>query len=359
MKELAWFIVVVSSLVACGGSDSGSNGGACADVVSKDTSLLSEACVACLRASCCDAARACTQADHCDAAAVCGRDKCASECPALAADTGGTGGGSAGSTGSTGGTGAATGGTGAQSTAMTPPAKGTAKKPKMPLDTATPGASEMADDANACTDAALDGLGTCGNDTILLFCSDGALWALDCTAAADAEGLADGTCIENEKLVTCVGRSTEAGPDSCQYAEDGACDDPGVCAADTDTTDCAQDACEYANDGTCDVPAYCAVGTDVNDCARADSCLSANDGQCDEPSACDAGTDSTDCAADSCTYANDGVCDGPEICDAGTDTTDCAAEAPAGDDSCEYANDGTCDLPPDCDEGTDTTDCTP
>ncbi len=91
------------------------------------------------------------------------------------------------------------------------------------------------------------------------------------------------------------------------------------------------------------------------------SCEWANDGECDEPDACAPGTDTTDCQAlpegpDSCPWANDGECDEPDICPSGTDTTDCKA-FPPGPDSCPWANDGECDEPDICAPGTDTTDC--
>jgi hypothetical protein len=141
------------------------------------------------------------------------------------------------------------------------------------------------------------------------------------------------------------------------------------------------DSCDYANDGTCDEPTVCRVGTDATDCGAgstpppprraADSCEYANDGACDEPTVCPAGTDATDCGnrtpiarpgRDSCEYANDGTCDEPRVCPRGTDTTDCnqASRPPrptSGTNSCEYAFDGACDEPDVCDPGTDTSDC--
>jgi hypothetical protein len=58
------------------------------------------------------------------------------------------------------------------------------------------------------------------------------------------------------------------------------------------------------------------------------SCQYANDGTCDEPNLCKKGTDAADCkrrpgGANSCEYARDGSCDEPDICDRGTDTADC------------------------------------
>lgn len=115
---------------------------------------------------------------------------------------------------------------------------------------------------------------------------------------------------------------THTGNDSCRWADDGECDEPGV--------------------GT----GACAAGTDYSDCWRIitgledDSCRWANDGECDEPGigtgACTQGTDRTDCGEmtglrfrnDSCASAFDGICDEPEIgtgrCDARTDRADCA-----------------------------------
>jgi hypothetical protein len=109
------------------------------------------------------------------------------------------------------------------------------------------------------------------------------------------------------------------GPNSCPWAYDGECDEPGI--------------------GT----GLCAAGTDQADCAGAggpNSCRWAFDGECDEPGIgtgyCDAGTDQADCAnvggPDSCRWAFDGECDEPGIgtgvCAPGTDTTDCQAAAP-------------------------------
>ena len=123
-------------------------------------------------------------------------------------------------------------------------------------------------------------------------------------------------------------------------------------------SDQPDDSCQYANDGVCDEPSLCSTGTDTADCASRrgeevaeardannqpdDSCQYANDGECDEPNTCPTGTDATDCASrsgeevakareadihldDSCQYANDGECDEPNTCPTGTDATDCAS----------------------------------
>jgi len=96
------------------------------------------------------------------------------------------------------------------------------------------------------------------------------------------------------------------------------------------------DSCQYANDGECDDPRYCRVGTDNSDCTE------------------------DDVPQDTCTYANDGECDEPTYCRINTDATDCQGEEPDanGDDSCQWANDYMCDEPTYCEVGTDTTDCT-
>ena len=59
------------------------------------------------------------------------------------------------------------------------------------------------------------------------------------------------------------------GPDSCEYARDGECDEPDWCEPGTDTTDCTigPDSCEHARDGECDEPGLCEPGTDTTDCS--------------------------------------------------------------------------------------------
>jgi hypothetical protein len=65
---------------------------------------------------------------------------------------------------------------------------------------------------------------------------------------------------------------------SCRYANDGECDEPGTwaagaasgvaaCSTGTDFTDC-NNACRYRNDNACDEPAYCRTGTDCSDCGN-------------------------------------------------------------------------------------------
>jgi len=109
-----------------------------------------------------------------------------------------------------------------------------------------------------------------------------------------------------------------------------------------------------------------------------DSCRWANDLQCDEPGigtgACAPRTDASDCRAlaaggdDSCRWARDGECDEPGIgtwnCTDGTDVSDCGALYPwrGRDNACEAAFDGACQeaaLGGDgrCEPLTDTADC--
>lgn len=110
------------------------------------------------------------------------------------------------------------------------------------------------------------------------------------------------------------------------------------------------DSCRWANDFECDEPGVgtgaCSPGTDYSDCWRVmsgvedDSCQWANDGECDEPrfgtGACTQATDATDCGAvshlrfqnDQCDTAFNGVCEDPELggngaCEARTDRADC------------------------------------
>ena len=112
-----------------------------------------------------------------------------------------------------------------------------------------------------------------------------------------------------------------SGNDSCRYANDNECDEPGfgtgACASGTDRSDCwrimqgrEDDSCEWAADGECDEPGFgtgaCTQGTDVTDCGdvthmrfRNDSCPLAFNGRCDEPGEgtglCEARTDRSDC----------------------------------------------------------------
>jgi V8-like Glu-specific endopeptidase len=244
-------------------------------------------------------------------------------------------------------------------------------------------------------------------------------------------------CLQMFQTTPAVGSAT-ASKNSCAFANDNECDEiqyggQGFCEAGTDTNDCSaevaeadsltqlsppqsvityptggmDDTCEYANDGECDEARYaggdhCEAGSDTSDCRHLaaglddDSCTWANDGACDEmryggEGQCVDGSDATDCnmfgaspearerllsllpsnlsgqlGNDTCQYSVDGECDdvsfgGTIYCDVGTDATDCRAMALGGEDSCRWANDNECDEPgigtANCTSGTDMTDC--
>ncbi len=116
-------------------------------------------------------------------------------------------------------------------------------------------------------------------------------------------------------ILTLPTESAWAQNNTCEFAFDGDCDEPGrgtgLCAAGTDTQDCSirdpgPNSCQFANDGECDHPGIgtgaCPPNTDVNDCQNAggpNSCQYANDNECDEPGIgtglCKIGTDTNDC----------------------------------------------------------------
>lgn len=196
-----------------------------------------------------------------------------------------------------------------------------------------------------------------------------------------------GYCNDGTDASDCRQLAAGLDDDSCEWANDNECDEVrygggGACLDGTDATDCnnygtspealarllelvpanlrgqlGDDTCEYANDGECDDVAFggtvfCASGTDASDCRAMalggeDSCRWANDNECDEPGIgtdnCTSGTDVTDCAAvaylrnrtDSCDTAFDGICNeasgGNGTCEAFTDTADCLGRSrPAG-----------------------------
>jgi len=128
---------------------------------------------------------------------------------------------------------------------------------------------------------------------------------------------------------------------------------PGAVSASPASQVQGDDSCRYANDNECDEPGLgtgaCEAGADHSDCWRVmsgvedDSCQWANDGECDEPGfgtgACVQGTDRTDCGDlialrfrnDQCDTAFNGVCDEPEtgtgLCEARSDRADCVGRA--------------------------------
>ena len=175
-----------------------------------------------------------------------------------------------------------------------------------------------------------ENLWTCGK--YKTECSEVIAFSDDSDSRLQFEGISRVEAVAREEIAEAETRETDGQPDdSCPYANDGECDDPGPCPAGTDTTDCASrrgeesgesaqndqpdDSCKYANDGVCDDddPGLCAPGTDATDCAsrRGEEVAEARE------------TDNQ--PDDSCPYANDGECDDPGPCPAGTDTTDCAA----------------------------------
>lgn len=100
-----------------------------------------------------------------------------------------------------------------------------------------------------------------------------------------------------------TGGGAAAGNDSCRWANDRECDEPGIgtgaCQPGTDRSDCQyirfgeRDACQWARDGECDEPQFgtgaCVMGSDRTDCGdvshlrfRNDSCEHAFNNVCDE-----------------------------------------------------------------------------
>jgi protease YdgD len=197
-----------------------------------------------------------------------------------------------------------------------------------------------------CDEARYDGTGACADGTDTADCrllaqglsDDSCEWANDGECDEPRYFDATGACVNGTDATDCRGQELRAdaldrlmealpaslrsqlGTDSCQYADDGECDDTafggtGACAAGTDASDCralaigGEDSCQWANDGECDEPGigggYCASGTDLSDCAtvaflrnRDDTCNTAFNSICDEPSGtglCALYTDTADC----------------------------------------------------------------
>jgi hypothetical protein len=169
--------------------------------------------------------------------------------------------------------------------------------------------------------------------------------------------------------VCCDGDCVPPGPDWCQYANDGTCDEPflgtGECPIGSDTTDCAGvvPSCPYTGDGECDEGTYCDAGSDTTDCCEdgqprerdvAGRAVDASQVDCSV-----AGTESAPDTDNSCALANNGQCDEPYECDMGTDTMDCSQAGFENGNSqyCQYAGDGECDEIDFCPAGSDTVDC--
>lgn len=196
----------------------------------------------------------------------------------------------------------------------TTPTAATAKAPKILPDTSGPGASQDAL-STVCSDLELDGKGSCGDTHTLYLCSNGALWSIDCNILMTEEyGYGSGVCVETSDTVDCVG---------CFVADDG-------------TQWCCTGRAE-PGDICCSQDNQCVVLVEDSGTGGPDSCQYANDGECDEPDPCPEGTDTTDCAGsgvlcdDTCEYAGDGACDDggfgseSDVCEYGTDCTDCGA----------------------------------
>ncbi len=121
-----------------------------------------------------------------------------------------------------------------------------------------------------------------------------------CRWAGDGECDEPRFCAVGTDSTDCAGRA--GGPpsppspggcdDSCRYAGYGVCDEPVLCAGGTDCSDCGQggggatpppptppppsppaggscdDSCRWAHDGECDDPGLCSPGTDCGDCGQ-------------------------------------------------------------------------------------------
>lgn len=244
------------------------------------------------------------------------------------------------------------------------------------------GACETGTDATDCLASVSTSAGTdpvLGGDNSCEYANDS-----ECDEARYGGG---GYCDDGTDTSDCRQLAAGLDDDSCDWANDGACDElryggGGQCVDGSDATDCdmygtspealarllslvpanlraqlGDDSCQYSNDGECDDvnfggTIYCDTGTDATDCRAMalggeDSCRWANDNECDEPGIgtdnCTSGTDVTDCAAvaylrnrtDTCNTAFDGICNeasgGDGTCEAFSDTADCLGRSrPAG-----------------------------
>ena len=84
--------------------------------------------------------------------------------------------------------------------------------------------------------------------------------------------------------------------------------------------------CKYANDGECDESGLCDVGTDTNDCRPSPAPASSDSGASATPAPSGSVRPAPSPAASGgnlCEFANDGECDEPHFCDPGTDGNDC------------------------------------
>ena len=173
-----------------------------------------------------------------------------------------------------------------------------------------------------------------GTDTTDCADTPPAAAAPDCLLANDGHCDEPYECDMGTDTTDCSQAGFEKGENIyCQYTDDGECDEVQYCPAGSDTHDC----CLGGEPRTTDVSGRSVTAADVccgGDCVPPgpDWCQYANDGACDEPPMgyeCPRGTDTTDCDAAaelSCQYSDDGDCDeGPEAqyCLPGTDFNDC------------------------------------
>jgi hypothetical protein len=161
----------------------------------------------------------------------------------------------------------------------------------------------------------------------------------DCCAAQE-----NGVCEEVGKGGDCPVGTDFFDCGGCEWLNDGVCDEPFLCPPGSDKPDC----CATEENGVCEevgMGGDCPVGDDAVDCG---SCQWANDGYCDEPNLCPPGTDGDDCCATEengvceevgqggdcpdhsddwdcgyCQWLNDGECDEPNLCPPGSDVPDC------------------------------------
>lgn len=152
-----------------------------------------------------------------------------------------------------------------------------------------------------------------------------------CAGAAASDGVRLGAGFDNgapqardyARLLQQVAKPARGrGEDTCRWANDFECDEPGVgtgaCAAGTDYSDCwrlrqgvEDDTCQWARDGECDEPRFgtgaCTQATDATDCGQVghlrfqnDQCATAFNGVCEDAEqggdgSCPARTDRADC----------------------------------------------------------------
>jgi protease YdgD len=240
-----------------------------------------------------------------------------------------------------------------------------------------------------CDELRYGGVGACASETDTTDCAGIAAsaqcdYAFDLECDEEAHGGEAGLCAPGTDAFDCALLAAGKPDDSCPFAVDGECDEPryvgstSTCRDGTDTADCKG----ALTPDELEASLWAALPDDLRRQLGDDSCEYAGDMECDDPGfggtgACDAGTDARDCRAlasggdDSCEYANDGECDesgiGTGSCITASDTTDCAPVAwlRDRDNACDTAYDGICDESDTavddgrvlCEPLTDTADC--